>query len=129
MDYGTGWGDPSKHGVSDGWELVGPDRSRKRHFILRCKACGSESSYIKYQLGKPHGCSDCWYVEQIMRKPHLWVRLAHMIGAFTRGNHFCQYSWENAHCEVRFAKIRRPQSTNTSIDFLRSQYIDRGATT
>jgi len=82
MDYGTGWGDPSNYGVSDGWGFVGPDRSRKQHFILRCKACGSEGSYIKYQLGKPHGCSDCWYVEQIMRQPHLWPRLAPMIGAF-----------------------------------------------
>lgn len=82
MDYGTGWGDPNNYGISDGWEFVGPDRSRKQHFILRCKACGSATSRIKYQLGKPHGCSDCWHVEQIVRRPSLWLRLAPLIGTF-----------------------------------------------
>lgn len=51
MDYGKGWGDPTKYGVSEGWDFVEPDRERKHHFYLRCKECDSEQSFVKYGLG------------------------------------------------------------------------------
>jgi hypothetical protein len=86
MDYGKGWGDPTKYGVPDKWQFVGPDRERKNYFYLRCKECGGQQSFIKYQLGKPHSCWDCWLVDSVLRRPHLWTRLAPMIGAFTPKN-------------------------------------------
>jgi hypothetical protein len=48
MDYGKGWGDPTKYCVAHGWEFVGPDRERKQYFYMRCKECGAEQSFVKY---------------------------------------------------------------------------------
>jgi hypothetical protein len=84
MDYGTGWGDPAAYGVAKGWELVGPDRKRKNHFLLRCIECGSESSYVKYNLGNPHDCWDCYCVNWVIKNPHIWPRLAPYLSAFDR---------------------------------------------
>lgn len=64
MDYGKGWGDPTKYGVPIGWEFVGPDREKKHYFYLRCKECDGQHSFVKYQLGKPHSCWDCWLVQE-----------------------------------------------------------------
>jgi len=50
MNYGKGWGDPTKYGVAHGWKFVGPNRERKQYFYLRCKECGGEQSFVKYQL-------------------------------------------------------------------------------
>jgi hypothetical protein len=86
MDYGKGWGDPAKYGVPEGWEFVGPDRRQKKYFFLRCKECGGQQSFIKYQLGKRHPCNDCWYVDSVLSRPHLWPRLARVISAFTPKN-------------------------------------------
>jgi hypothetical protein len=86
MDYGNGWGDPSKYGVSDGWDFVGPDRERKNYFFLRCNECGGEQSFIKYQLGKRRSCWDCWLIESVLRRSHLWPRLIPVIGASSRKN-------------------------------------------
>ncbi|MGB9233493.1 MAG: hypothetical protein WCC04_03705 [Terriglobales bacterium] len=86
MDYGKGWGDPTKYGVAEGWDFVGPDRTTKQHFFLRCKECGGQQSFVKYQLGKPHSCWDCWYMETLLHKPHLWARLSYLISAFTLNN-------------------------------------------
>ena len=61
--------------------MVGPDRERKQYFFLRCKACGAEQSFVKYQLGKAHSCGDCWLVDSVLRRPHLWSRIAPLIGA------------------------------------------------
>jgi hypothetical protein len=83
MDYGRGWGDPTKYGVAHGWEFVGPDHERKQYFYLRCRECGAEQSFLKYQLGKAHSCWDCWLVDSILRRPHLWSRIAPLIGALT----------------------------------------------
>ena len=82
MDYGRGWGDPTTHGVAHGWEFVGPDHERKQYFYLRCRECGAEQSFLKYQLGKAHSCWDCWLVDSVLRRPLLWTRLAPLIGAF-----------------------------------------------
>jgi len=86
MDYGKGWGDPANYGVPKGWEFVGPDRTTKQHFFLRCKECGGQHSFIKYRLGKTHDCWDCWHVNKMLSKPHLWPRIARVIGAFTPKN-------------------------------------------
>jgi hypothetical protein len=86
MDYGKGWGDPTKYGVPEGWEFAGPDRATKQHFFLRCKECGAQQSFIKYQLGKPHSCWDCWLVDSVLRRPHLWTKLSPMIGALMPRN-------------------------------------------
>jgi hypothetical protein len=86
MDYGKGWGDPTKYGVPSGWEFVGPDRTTKQHFFLRCEGCGGQQSFIKYQLAKPHSCWDCWLLDNVLRRPHLWSRLVPMITAFTSKN-------------------------------------------
>lgn len=56
MNYGKGWRDPTKYGVPEGWKFVGPDRESKHYFYLRCKECGAEKSFAKYQLGKVHSC-------------------------------------------------------------------------
>jgi hypothetical protein len=86
MNYGKGWGDPTKYGVAHGWEFVGPDRERKQYFYLRCKECGAEQSFVKYQLGKAHSCWDCWLVESVLRRPRLWRRLAPLIGTLVPSN-------------------------------------------
>ena len=86
MNYGTGWGDPTKYGVAAGWEFVGPDRERKTYFYLRCKECGGKQSFIKYQLGKPHSCWDCWLVDSVLRRRHLWSRVTQVIDGFTPKN-------------------------------------------
>jgi hypothetical protein len=86
MDYGKGWGDPTKDGVAHGWEFVGPDRERRKYFYLRCKECGAEQSFVKYQLGKAHSCWDCWLGDSILRRPRLWTRLDPLIGALMPRN-------------------------------------------
>jgi hypothetical protein len=86
MNYGKGWGDPTKYGVPNGWQFLGPDRERKQYFYLRCDACGSQQSFIKYQLGRPHSCWDCWLVDSVLRRPHLWPRLASVISVFAPNN-------------------------------------------
>ena len=82
MDYGRGWGDPARHGMADGWSLVGKDPNKKHHFLVRCLECGCVESRLKYLLGKSHECSDCWYVRQVLERPRIWPRLAPLIQAF-----------------------------------------------
>jgi hypothetical protein len=76
-------GDPTKYGVPYGWEFVGLDCERKQYFYQRCKECGAEQSFVKYQLGNRHDCWDCSLVGSVLRRPHLWARLAPLIGALT----------------------------------------------